>query len=519
MIKLSEELSKKINLLLLNENYDNQYFNESDLEQIKSVSLSKKDLMHLDYFKNVDSLELDAFPSVTDDDIVYIAHKLKKLKKLKIKEQNALFNLDLTMFDNIEELCLIHNDNLLNIAGLNRINRFTFYDNKDFKDIKQIVDLLLNNKHAIITLDITYYFDILRILLELNVDPMILSRFNWVESVGLRKFYNYEYTTAEIDSMIESISYIVSKNVYATDGDLEKFSVLYKWMIDNIKFVNEDDPRGENLSFVSNVNKVFTYYKGGRLSYSKAFQMLLSFAGIKSSIVYSMGAIDTIGFYNGQKIYSLLGESDYAVLRVTLDGREYYCDPTWDSLVNENGFYDMLNLFLFSKDELKVRHKYVGEGNITNTHSYHGDDAEEMLLFAQDRLKEVKDTFDDIERLKPSIDGKELNIAVLKVNYNTTKSQLNLHDSNSLEYKEILKKIDELEEKIENDEAELIRLENNRDGIVDSYTFVLLSRYINVSDDVDSDVILKYLEKKLDIKLISSYMAELLKMCIKKRTV
>ena len=113
-----------------------------------------------------------------------------------------------------------------------------------------------------------------------------------------------------------------------------KFGVLYSWMINNMKFVNEDDPEGENLNLISNVNKVFSYSRGGRLSMAKAFQMLLSFVGIKSSVVYSVGATDVIGYFNGEKVCSLLGESDYAVLRVTLDEKDYDCDIAWDALIN-----------------------------------------------------------------------------------------------------------------------------------------------------------------------------------------
>ena len=58
---------------------------------------------------------------------------------------------------------------------------------------------------------------------------------------------------------------------------------------DNMKFVNEDDPDGENLNLISNVNKVFSYGRGGRLTLAKAFQLLLSFVGIKSSGVHSNG--------------------------------------------------------------------------------------------------------------------------------------------------------------------------------------------------------------------------------------
>ena len=463
----------------------------------------------------VEILELDSFPSVTNEDILNIVEKLNKLKGLKIKEQNALFDLDITPLQHLQELCLIHNDNLVNVTGLDKIRRFTFYDNKDFEDIQQIVDFLLNNQNSTITLDVSYYIDIVNILFKRNIDVSLLNRFTWVESAGLRKYHTYEYTNAEIDSMLKLISSVVSKYVYATDGDIEKFGVLYNWMINNIKFVNEDDPKLENVNLVSNVNKVFNFGKGGRLSYAKAFQMLLSFAGIKSSVVYSLGAIDDIGVYNGEKIYSLLGESDYAVLRVTIDGRDYYCDVAWDALVLEHGYYDKLRLFLFSKNELKIRHKFVGESNITNTHSYRGDDSDDLIVFSNDRLREVNETFDDIERLKPDIDGVGLNIAVSKSRIRELKRDLENVEAMSFEYKEFVKELDELEEQIDLDEAELIRLENARKNIVVNYSKILANRYLDCYRDLDYEQLMSVLSKKEEIKLLSNYMYKLLKLCVK----
>jgi hypothetical protein len=216
---------------------------------------------------------------------------------------------------------LTHNDNLLDVYGLSKVNKLVFYDNKDYKNIQQIVDYLLLDDKKSLTLDIVYYVDIANILYDLGESSLVLDKISWIESIGLRKYSTYEYSKGEIESIFKYISFIASKYVYKTDSDIEKFTILYTWMINNIKFLNEDDPNGENLNLISNVNKVFSYGRGGRLSFAKAFQLLLSFANIKSSVVYSMGANDVIGFYNDQKVCSLLGESDYAVLRVNLDNR------------------------------------------------------------------------------------------------------------------------------------------------------------------------------------------------------
>lgn len=513
MVNICGSLAVKINDIL-GKSSDNTIFDESELSSLKKISLSKSELCYIDYLSSIEILELEAFPSITNGDLENIADRLSKLRGLKIKEQNALFDLDLTCLQRLEELCLIHNDNLINIKGLDKIRRFIFYDNKDFGNVKQIVDFLLNNRNSTITLDVSYYIDIVNILFDMNIDVSLLDRFTWVESSGLRKYHTYEYTKAEIDTMLGIISSIVSKYVYVTDGDIEKFGVLYDWMINNINFVNEDDPKLENVNLVSNVNKVFNYRKGGRLSYAKAFQMLLSFAGIKSSVVYSLGAIDDIGTYNGEKIYSLLGESDYAVLRVTLDGRYYYCDVAWDALTLERGFYDKLRLFLFSKNELKIRHRFVGEANIVNTHSYRGDDSDDLIMFANDRIKEVNETFADIERLKPKIDGMGLNVAIGKSRIREIKNELDNLEIMSEQYKAQIIELDKLEDEIDLDEAELVRLENARKNIIVNYSRVLNNRYLG-NGNIDYETVINILDKKEKIKLVSDYMYKILKETVK----
>ncbi|MGN1371619.1 MAG: hypothetical protein ACI4XM_05040 [Candidatus Coprovivens sp.] len=507
-------LGRQLNALF-NKDFSNTEFSDEELNMVKSINISKRDLSYLELFNNLEELEIDSFPSVNNEDILYIGRKQPFLKKLKIKEQNALFLLNLSLFKNLEELCLIHNDNIIDISGLNRIKRFTFYDNKDYNNIRQIVDLLLKNKDSIITLDITYYINIVKVLFDMKVDIDILNGVSWIESIGLRRYNTYQYSNSEIDSLFKCISYISSKYVYSNDDDITKFSVLYTWMVNNIKFINEDDSEGENLSLISNVNKVFSYGRGGRLTLAKAFQLLLSFVGIKSSVVYSMGANEVIGYYNGEKVCSLLGESDYAVLRVTLDNKDYYCDIAWDTLINFHGFFEQLRFFLFSKTELKTRHRFVGEGNIVKTYSYHGDDCDEVIKKARERIKEVDEIFSDIERLDPKILGSEFNISLIKIDINDIKNELDNLEIGSQEYKNKMAEMIDLEDKIDNISNELIRFENSRDGIIKNYANLLLSRYLPGNDKLDKQNIIELLDKKKHMLLISEYIVELLKKCLK----
>ena len=517
MKRISGLLSKQLNQIL-NKELSNTSFLDSELASIKSLNISKRDLPYLDYFGNVEELAIEAFPSITNEDIVFIGKKLTKIKNLKIKEQNALFDIDLSGYENLDSLCLIHNDNLSSVVGLKNLSRFTFYNNKDYKDIQQLVDYLISFDDVNVTLDITYYIKIVNILVEKCINLSILKKITWIETIGLRKYTTYEYTNKEIESLMKHISYIASKYVYVTDSEIEKFAILYSWTINNFRFINEDDSEGENLSLISNVNKVFSYSNGGRLTLAKAFQMLLSFVGIDSSLVYSMGATDVIGYYNGEKVCSLLGESDYAVLRVSLDGKNYYCDIAWDAFINFHGFFDKLRFFLFSKNELKLRHKFVGEGNIESSHSYHGDDCDELLSLANKRIEEVEELFNDIERLKPEISGKELSIAITKLKINDLKNEIDDLDMNSKLYKDKMLELTELEDEISSLTSDIVRFENEREGIINSYANLLLRRYLNDDIHIIKDEYKDILNMKVKSMVLSDYLYSILELALKNKT-
>lgn len=517
MKRISGLLSKQLNQIL-NKDTNNTSFLEEELSTIKSLKISKRDLPYLDYLENVEDLTIDAFPSITNEDVLFIGEKLTKIRSMKIKEQNALFDIDLSLFKNLENLCLIHNDNLSSVSGIGNLKKYTFYNNKDYSNLQQIVDYLVTYENTNITLDITYYIQIVKMLYERKIGLSILEKIIWVETIGLRKYTTYEYTNKEIESLMKHISHIASRYVYVNDSEIEKFAILYNWAINNLRFVNEDDSEGENLSLISNVNKVFSYSNGGRLTLAKAFQMLLSFVGIESSVVYSMGATDVIGYYNGEKVCSLLGESDYAVLRVSLDGKNYYCDIAWDAFINFHGFFDKLRFFLFSKNELKLRHKFVGEGNIESSHSYHGDDCDELLSFANKRVADVNELLDDIERLKPDISGKELNVAITKLKINDLKNEIDDLDMNSSLYKEKMLELTKFEDEIDSLTADIVRFENEREGIVNSYSNLLLRRYLNDDINVDINKLKEILNKKIKTMEISEYLTSLLELCLKNKT-
>ncbi len=513
MVNLSDNLKTKVAEAL---NMAKDDISLDDLDKITVLSLSKNDIDSLKYFKNIEELVLAGFPSIDATDVDKIKSMLPYIKVLKIKEQSALIKLDLTGFTKLEKLELTYNDNLESLKGCKGLKELVFYDNKDFINSQQLVDILTVNPGCKVTLDIVYYPSIVRILQEANNSSVKVNEFTWIESVGLRKHVEHIYSQEELDNLIDMLTDIVAKYIFVTDGDIEKFGVLYSWMIHNINFVNEDDPKGEDVNLINNIYKVFNMRKGGRLSFAKAFQLLLCFAGVNSSVVYSLGALDTIGYYNGKKVYSLLGTSDYALLRVIIEGKYYYCDIAWDSLVSDYKYFDELRLLLVSKDELKIRHKFVGEGNITNSYSYHGDDSDDLIMFANDRIKNVDEMFEDINRYEEEINGAEINCSFIRKVMTDLKERIMKPDKKIThsEYTMIRQEFDNNEIDLREEEAKLIMYSNLRDGVIDSYNGFLQEHYL-INSKSTKDNLLNELNNRKDTLWLSKYMYDILTSCLK----
>jgi hypothetical protein len=389
---------------------------DSELKNIKYLNMYKSDLKYIEYFQGIEMIEISSFPSITNEELESIFKFLPNLKKIVIKEQNALTSIKFKKANSLIDVRIVSNENLVEIRGLENLSRLkslTLYDNQHLKNKQQFVAFAVANSGKIrYSLDVNYYKDIQLLCFDKNI---MFTNSEWVEYVGLRKHTYYAYDKEEITNLAKYINKVVDKYIYKNDSPMEKFVILYKWMIDNVSFVNEDTLFFKNdLGKLCGIANTFRYLKGGRLSYAKAFQFLLSFAGIKSDIVYSLGASDSIGLFNGQEVHSLLGATDYALLKVYIDNKAYYCDIAWDGSVNKSNCYNELHLFLMDKEELLLRHRIVGEVNVINTYSLHGEYEEDLLMYASDRIKSVNKFMNKLDSYKAYLDGASMNIEFLE---------------------------------------------------------------------------------------------------------
>jgi len=500
MVVVSNSLTKEI-CKILQVSYQERKdkgFTMDELAKIEEININKMDIEYLKYLVNLDTLIVGGFPSIDAEDFELIKKQPIHITKLQIIEQSGLFKIDFKGLNNLNKITIIHNDNLIKIDNIDNVDELIMYDNKEYYDIDFLYKLIKMDIKC--TFDMGYYYAVLRKCQVEKEKIELLDKIKWIECYGLRKYLEREVKKDDRVKLTEYFNENCSKYLYHLDSEYVKFGIMYSWMIKHIKFSNEDE-----LSTYSDITtyKVFDRKKGYRLSYAKGFQMLLSYVGIKAVMVYSVGALDSIGMYNGEKVYSLLGSSDYALLRVNLDDKEYYLDISWDSMMSGLPYYDELRLFLVSKEELKLRHHLIGEANVTNSYSYHGDDSDDLLMYVQDRIKSVDDLFKDLRRVDPDIQGTEMGISLYEGEIKNLKNRLDLLSGESKEYRETLLEIEKIEKNIELEETKLFRFKQQYEGIVKNYSYEIKSNYWFEGLDLNDDYL-----------LLSKYLRELLKQVV-----
>ena len=466
---------------------------EDNLSLIKKLSVEVDDLDFLSAFPNLEEVQLKSFPSVKKEDLELLNRVVPKLKSLYLIEQSALFEVDLGIFSNLEEIHVLHCDNLKSVKYLDRMHTIELVGNKNLVDLESIYNAIFNDTE--LKLDIMYLYALRRLFYNNKQTVDLFERVTWVEGVGFKDHKEFTYEKYMLEDLTKLYNDIYSRYVFVNDEDIFKFGVLYRWFIDNVRFENVSEKTEKSVSSYY----VMNYGIGNRVSYANAFSLFLSFAGIKSSVVYSIDPLDAIGNFEGQKAYSIMGSADYALLRIVLGDQNYYCDIAWDAYVNSFNKYDVSKVYLSSKEEIKQIHNIIGESAIIDSSSYHGDDADEELEAVERRISNVNMVLSDIDMSLPAIDGKLISIDFNKNEIERLKDSMELVDKDSDDYKKMEQDIISMEVEIKEDSRKLeeFKVERNKD-IVKYKDFIMNSYYTD-----DYEVLYEY-------GFISDYVFELL---------
>lgn len=510
MIELSLKLTEYVNKYL---GVEEKSFSEDVLSNVTKLELSKTDIPFLRYFPNVNSVEFNGFPSINQTDLDEVAAIVPKLNELIVKEQSALLSINLEMFFFLEKLSIISNDNLTNIFNIEKLvklKEFTLYNNKKL-DITNLYEYI-KELNVDLKIDLIYYYAITNYLINEGVDisELFYERVKFVDCYGYRNVHIKTLKTDALMSLVNNICDIVSLYCFKSDTDIKKFCVLHKWMLDNIVYINEDVE--EHLEYYGVVD-AFVYKKAGRLSYARVFQLLLIFAGIETSLVYSSGVTNLIGKYQNVDLLSFDGNGDYAMVRSLIDGKYYYTDIAWNKRTLEENCYDDLKIMLVSKDDLLLKHSLVGEGIVDKTSTYNFKVIEEINDEVKNTIHDVDYLFKEVEISDDNVVASSQMFAENNSEIEELKRKISQEEVGTELYNSLVEELISLEKVINSYNKILVKYNDGQKAIINKYSNFILNKYFGVmSNDNIDDIMINKLELQNKYHVVSKYLYDLLKM-------
>ena len=287
MINLPERFGKNIRTMIekyreangierpdMKDVYDSdQIFFEEELNYITSLNLNSADVRYLQYFKNLKTLVIDSFPSVSDGAFKEIAMTCPNIVNLAIKNQAALKRINITPFKYLRNLSVVSNEHLVSIVGLEekKLDSFEFYDNVLYEDINSIMEYSVKpqNDMVRVNIDALYYGDAMKVLANNIADydeykNYLEERFIWSEKLGFREQRRESYSTGQLQVAYENACDVVHKYVNENASDEEKFTSLYLWLQ---KYIVIESKR--NLHVNEGIVNSFLNKKSNPQSYAK----------------------------------------------------------------------------------------------------------------------------------------------------------------------------------------------------------------------------------------------------------
>ena len=389
-------------------------FLEEELKLVTKLRITKELFPYLDYFPNLTIINITGSESLSQFEIQLIINKYPNLKELTIEHQDYLQFIDLNNLSKLQRLKIISNKELKSIIGFNNMNdlySFICYDNQAYnhtlkQDLFTQIYRFCCELGTKCTIDVLYMPDFIKFLEQNNLNLNDVKDFiTWREKlkIGVEVKRKYlEYKTNELYMAYKKAKIIVDRYIKATDTPRQKFAILYQWMCENIKYdcsaldnehthIKDKIVQGQHGGSNGTVNALM-YGSCVCQGYTKSMQLLLKILEIYSADVECVVDEKNENQKSMLKIDNQIhgSESNHSILRVNLDGVNYYSDITWDANRYQNGKNRVY--FLLSKFDISKDHRLLGEDKIINIgKSVSFNEQEELLRFASERIRKINE--------------------------------------------------------------------------------------------------------------------------------
>lgn len=392
-IRLNYELGKHVRAALTKEfknkpappkvpnayNY-NESFSREELEAITSLEIvDGAYISDLAKLPNLKQLCLKSSPTssntLTEKDIKIL--QSLPLEVLEIDGYNGLSTFDFIDFS--AKLWSVSLTNCLDLTTVTNIPRdlssFRCIGNHNLKNIYSIVSESLEALSSDIShisnwdLDVIFapeffkQFDQKQKRFSQSDLDAITNTLQFGEEIT-RRIYIHSF--AQIKKLQDRVAEISQSIIPQDATDLEKFSILYKWICQNIKYdyagLNSTSRRHTIDSFSLEGNKINltsgekcgtnNYLNGIMFSscvcegFSKTLQYMCAYNGLKTNLVLCHTGEDSNIKY------------DHSIMQYEDGPQTFFCDITWDAGRYQNGLKDF-KYFMLSEEDMAKDHKTI----------------------------------------------------------------------------------------------------------------------------------------------------------------
>lgn len=467
MVKLDSEIGKKIRSLITYYNEQkgkiesanftninkNEYFTEEEINNVSfffdksgmgfkyfdfkinyNELLSKKDI-NLSWLKNlvingdcpiskdqffdlllkmtdIENLRLRKSNFINNDNLNLFLTGFPELKKLDISYQNNINMLNLANNKKIKDLFIKSNISLGKIYGLENLNLdfFSFFDNPSYINESEIINFVLNLYSS--EIDVVYFPNLVNIVGNNKKLQEKAKNIYFAESINLEYFSYLKYPYSVVNDVYNRAKKIIDTYILDGDSDIQKFSIVYQWLCDNIKYDYDKYKNGKDIGIKNGSNGLingFIHKKVVCEGYVKMAQFLLKLCNLPSHSIMNLAGINNTG---------------HCILGIPLGNAYYYSDITFDAESYQND--QERKYFLLSKKDIQKDHKLLFEKNrISFNDSLSLEESKEILEFAINRIKIVNQIEETYEINLNKMDSFDISELIKQI-----RKQINLHSIN-----------------------------------------------------------------------------------------
>lgn len=341
--------------------------NANSIDELKYLpNLKKLKIEGINYNKIKDKYALEINPFINHIKDFLVIKDLNKLEYLAINNDINIKKLNLKNLKNLKKLRLKNNPELETLKGLEsleNLNDVIIYGT----NIKNSINL---DKYIFNTISVkNNVLDIKIILNEIKNNPKMLRQINDYKRKGLTHlefaetngFVDYtKLDTRDLEEMITNLS----KELKALNKYDKQFKTAYIFnnIVHNYKFASDQLKERQNVyrklimknneipeymtKYFASLHSSYNLYhfkEGNCEGHVNLMSIMLNLVGIESMIVHC----------KDKRFKEYTGDTNHAMIRVKLNGKWYYCDPTIDKEKSNN-------YFLKSKNDLEKTHEISG---------------------------------------------------------------------------------------------------------------------------------------------------------------